>query len=150
MNRGERDSQPDRLCVTWFLCMIDGRDHAVTDEDFATGRGRGGRCESLCGHLVMTGSAMLSPGPRCVRCHDYLRARASLRTVEERIAPARHRKLGWFHRLLHRSQSPVVSLPRTPPDAVSPERGGRTPTQIGANRARNTVAPTEPNTKRVA
>lgn len=148
MDCGKGGTRTGRLYVTWQRCMCDGRDHAVTDEEFAGGALRhDGRYESVCGHVVTLGSAMLPRGPVCSHCHAFLVARASSRSAEERMGPVRHRKPGWLHRLFHHSETPVVSLPRPPQDAASPERDGRTTIPVGASDARIALASTGSNAK---
>jgi hypothetical protein len=144
VNSGQYRSATERLYVAWHRCVLDGRDHAVTDEEFARGRKEHtqGRYESVCGHVVLIGSMLLPPGPVCARCHAYLVARATLRSAEQRLGPTRHRKPSRWGRLFGRTQIPVVPLPRTSPDvAPSPERDGRTPIPAGAGSAPSAPVP---------
>lgn len=57
------------LHVVWHRCVVDARDHAVTDQEFTSGRYKGeGRYVAVCGHVVYPGSMLDAPGPPCRRC----------------------------------------------------------------------------------
>jgi hypothetical protein len=108
--------RPARLYIAWHRCNRDGRDHAVTDEEFTRGRKEqsAGRYESVCGHVVLVGSMLLPPGSPCDRCRAYLNARATLRTTEQRLGPpTSHHKRGRWSRLLGHTKTPAVPSPRT-------------------------------------
>jgi hypothetical protein len=98
-----------RLWTTWHTCSVDGRDHAVTDEQMAAGvAGDTGHYTAVCTHDVLVTPMICPPGPRCPRCVAFLRARAAARTEEQRQAH-HHRRPGVLRRLLHRAgRSPVV------------------------------------------
>jgi hypothetical protein len=49
----------------WMTCTGDGREHAVSDAQFAVGRGR---YLARCGHLVVPGSLCAPPGSACRTC----------------------------------------------------------------------------------
>lgn len=122
-----------RLLVTWHRCVIDGFDHAVTDEEFTWGASRlQGRYGGVCGHLVAVDSMLLPPAPPCPRCRAVLRANAAERAKSRRSA----RRLGRIRRLFRRMHAPAVS--RTLP-TPTPARDGRTPTP-----AKTGSAPTAP------
>jgi hypothetical protein len=89
-----------RLFTTWHTSSVDGFDHAVTDEEMATGAGkRAGRYAAVCGHEVLATLMSNPPGTRCPRCMAYLRARATLRDFDQR---QQVRQPGLLARLLHR------------------------------------------------
>lgn len=69
-----------RRYVAWQTCTCDGRDHAVTDEEFARGRRAksAGRYGSVCGHVVVVGSMFLPPARPCAACHAIVFARPEL------------------------------------------------------------------------
>ncbi|MCU1687048.1 MAG: hypothetical protein JWQ81_7787 [Amycolatopsis sp.] len=104
------------LYLCWYRCAHDGRDHAVTDDEFVRGRKAhsAGRYEAVCGHVVLVGSMLLPPGSPCDRCRAYLDARATLRTPEQRLGPpTSHHQRGRLSRLFHHDQAPAVPSPRT-------------------------------------
>ncbi|WP_153033863.1 hypothetical protein [Amycolatopsis sp. YIM 10] len=122
----QRPGYAGGLYVSWHRCVVDGYDHAVTDEQFAAGRSeRLGRYESVCGHVVDVAPMLWSPGEPCTRCLLYLEARDGLRTVARRMPPRRHRKPGLWRRLFSRSEAPAIPVPRRSEGAASPDRGGR-------------------------
>jgi hypothetical protein len=126
----------ERLYVAWVLCVADHRDHAVTDEEFATGvRRQRGRFEAVCGHTVTPGSMLMPPGSPCRRCAAYLRALATLRDAEQRMNPHRHRKPTFWSRLRGTPEPPAIPQPREHSHAVSPERDSRATAPAGAGSA---------------
>lgn len=86
------------LFTTW-LTSTDRIDHAVSDEQFYDHRPEP---EAVCGVVIMLAPMETPPGPRCVRCSTFLTARESLRGLEPRIDPHRHRRPSWLGRILHR------------------------------------------------
>jgi hypothetical protein len=79
---------------------VDSFDHAITDEEMATGTGRrGGRYTAVCGHEVLVTLMSCPPGTRCPRCVAYLRARATLRDFDQR---EQQPKRGLVARILYR------------------------------------------------
>jgi hypothetical protein len=125
----------EELYVAWVLCVADHRDHAVTDEEFASGvRRQRGRFEAVCGHHVTPGSMLMPPGSPCCRCNAYLRARA-LRDAEQQISPHRHRKPTLWSRLRGNSVPPAIPQPRERDCAASPERDGWASAPAGAGSA---------------
>ncbi|MGH3611742.1 MAG: hypothetical protein ACRDRK_03820 [Pseudonocardia sp.] len=77
------------LNTTWQTSIIDGYDHAVTDEEMAASAvaQRQGRRVAVCGDVVLCASLRSPPGPRCARCATFLRARAALSDAAERETP---------------------------------------------------------------
>jgi hypothetical protein len=113
----------EKIFTTW-LTSADRIDHAVTDEEFTAHRPEP---EAVCGAVIMLAPMETPPGPRCTRCSAFLVARTSLRDLEQRIDPHRHRRLCWLNRFLHRTSTPAVPTPRalsrrgrfhTPADAI--------------------------------
>jgi hypothetical protein len=99
----------ERLFTTW-LTSADRIDHAVTDEQFTANTPEP---EAVCGATILLAPMESPPGPRCARCTAFLAARASLRDLDQRLDPHRHRRPSWLGRLLHRDPStPVVPSPR--------------------------------------
>lgn len=120
-----------RLHVVWHRCVVDDRDHAVTDEEFTAGRFQGqGRFVAVCGHVTYPGSMLDSPGPPCRRCNAYLEALASLRSAEQRFG-VEPRKPGFWRRLLRHIKSPAVPRSCPPHGTDSPARDGRTQAPAG-------------------
>lgn len=127
---------PGRLFTTWFTSTVDGRDHAVTDEEFAEHRPEP---EAVCGVVVVFGPMELAPGPHCRRCVAFLSARESLRGLNERLGVHRYRRGGWLGRLLHGTLlSPVVPHPRARHDR--PEPPADLPRQVSAGLDSSAVA----------
>lgn len=141
------------LYVSWHRSERDGIDHAVTDEEFARGRrdNTHGRYEALCGHVVLTGSMLLSPGRLCPTCYAFLFARPTVPTVEHRIRRTRHRKPSVWRRWLRGSRFPALpaSIPRQQP-RPAPERSGRAPVPAGADSAPIASVPAGPHALRGA
>lgn len=86
-----------RRYVAWQTCTRDGRDHAVTDEEFARGRRTrsAGRYGSVCGHVVVVGSMLLPPAPLCAACHAIVFASSALPSTQR----ARPNKASLWSRL---------------------------------------------------
>jgi len=102
-------SRTGTLFTTW-LTSVDRVDHAVTDEEFHDNRPEP---EAVCGAVIMLAPMETAPGPRCARCAAFLKARESLRDLEQRLDPHRHRRPSWLSRLLHRdTPTPAVPSPR--------------------------------------
>lgn len=92
------------LAVTtrlWFIWMttVDGRDHAVTDEEIAASKGV---YRTVCAGNVLPAPLVAAPGPRCPRCVAAVRAAITRDTTPQGRAPsgnpsrnrARHRLRG--------------------------------------------------------
>jgi hypothetical protein len=147
---GEHSSRPRRLYVTWYRCVTDDLDHAVTDEAFAHGVAlHEGRYRALCGHEVFIDSCLVPPGRPCVACFALVRLR-------NRPAPpvadrARRREPSRWRRLFGRLQTPAA-LPPRPPQRVRliPEQGGRTTTSAGTGGAPTAPAPADHHARRGA
>ena len=55
--------------TNWMTCVMDGREHAVTDAAFALGhQTRRGIYRARCGHDVAPRSLSTPPGPPCTEC----------------------------------------------------------------------------------
>lgn len=67
-----------RLHVSWFTSATDGREHAVTDEEYAQARAAGTDPEAMCGEIMMPTPLMAEIGRRCGSCARYIKARKSL------------------------------------------------------------------------
>ncbi|MGH3564616.1 MAG: hypothetical protein ACRDRH_01005 [Pseudonocardia sp.] len=94
------------LYTTWHTSIVDGYDHAVTDEEMAAGGAARcqGRRAAVCGDVVLCASLCSPPGPRCARCAAFLHARAAASDAAQRATP-RHRRPGLIARLLRRGTS---------------------------------------------
>ncbi len=100
----------DGLFVAWYRCAVDGREHAVTDEDFSTGMRHGsGRYRSLCGHQVTMDTTLAEPAPECVRCGNIV-------VAQERAAPSEDRGGRIASRMSRRSHAALAAFfaPRRP------------------------------------
>jgi hypothetical protein len=95
-----------RTYLSWHRSASDGRDHAVTDEEFARGRraNSAGRYQAVCGHVVVVGSMLEAPGARCLACQAYVVAR-SLHQADQRSPRRRHRKARAWPRLRRRPRA---------------------------------------------
>lgn len=142
MTRGGTGSTPSRLYVAWYRCVVDDRDHAITDEDFARGiNRREGRYDAVCGHQVLIGSVMLAPRPRCTRCRAFVTTRTSRPIPAKKPGSTRHRKPSLWARLFGTTKPPVVPLPR-PPQRAQHSPTGRPGPVSGRGRAGVSTAPT--------
>jgi hypothetical protein len=57
--------------MIWMNCLLDGREHAVADEQVCAGV-ESGRFLAVCGRRVAPGSLACPPGRRCPTCHATL------------------------------------------------------------------------------
>lgn len=70
--------------VTWFTCGFESIDHAISEDDIATGISAGsGRYVALCGATVCVASMVCPPGRRCSTCE------AAVVLLIERDSPSR-------------------------------------------------------------
>jgi hypothetical protein len=77
-----------RLYVTWSRCLVDRKDHAITDEEFARGvRRQKGRFVALCGHELLIESILMPPAPPCPRCRAHLAARVLQQNIRGQSSP---------------------------------------------------------------
>lgn len=104
MRGAERGAASGR--VVWVTAMGGAVDHAVEQGDLAAGVGCPGRgFWSVCGDRFWAAPMVAEPGAACCRCARFLRARASLRGAEERVA-RRESPLGrWLSAVLAGSGS---------------------------------------------
>lgn len=90
-----------RLPVIW-MTFLDGRDHAVCDEEVA--QCTSGLYQTVCGAVRLPASSHAVPRPPCHRCAELLRAASHVRTADERRRPGetrnRHVRVGWWARCL--------------------------------------------------
>lgn len=88
-----------RLHVSWFTSATDGREHAVTDEEYAQAREARTDPEAVCGATMLPTSLTAKPGKRCLSCARYVQARQTLTADLFRDEPSR------LARLLHHFQT---------------------------------------------
>lgn len=124
-----------RLYVVWHGCVVDGLEHAVTDEEFAGGERRHlGSYVAVCGHITRPGS-MLSPSrSTCSNCVSRVRTAA----LSEQ-SPALSSRAGVMRRLLAWFQSPVVPSPVV----ASPGRDGRSALPVDSSCGQAALASTD-------
>jgi len=119
-----------RMHTTWVTSAVAPVDHAVTDDAMATGMAARGEFVAVCGAQFFSAPMAADPGPVCANCRRFVVARASLRSVEQRMARRRVRRHGLPDALARLvaavcgSESPAAPGPRamagTAADAVSP------------------------------
>lgn len=131
-----RRDVPGQLFTTWFLCAVDGHDHAVEDHEFAAGRERG-QCRAVCGHVVNIAAAIEPNGPLCRACLACLRPDVACGAAP--VAAGRERL--FFRRLTRRSQAPASSTPH-PHAADLPSRRSDPGSGGSEQHPRATLAPT--------
>jgi hypothetical protein len=112
-----------RAHLTWVRSAETPVDHAVTDDAMVAGMSSQGVYLGLCGARFFSAPMTAHPGPACASCRRLVVARASLRSVEQRICGPRHRRRGLSRVLaclltgVRTSDSPAVPGPRS---AVAP------------------------------
>jgi hypothetical protein len=87
-NRAESGMSSAVTARFWFIWMttVDGRDHAVTDEEMAVGHGV---YRAVCTMRVLPEPLVAPPGPRCPRCVATVRA-AQVRTARDTAPEPAH------------------------------------------------------------
>jgi hypothetical protein len=89
-----------RLWAAWVTCVVDGLDHAVTDEDMCAGMTEGlGRYAALCDDEVTPAALTAPPGRACPRCAQVLHVRSGRADLDRSGA---RRRPGLFARMLGR------------------------------------------------
>jgi hypothetical protein len=58
--------------VVWMTCVLDGREHAVREEEFAAGTAHG-RYRAACQRLLAPRALTAPPGTRCLICAATIR-----------------------------------------------------------------------------
>lgn len=92
-----------RLWAAWVTCVVDGMDHAVTDEDMCVGMSEGlGRYAALCEDDVTPAALTAPPGRTCPRCADVLQRRTGRAPVDRSRAGSARRRPGLFARMIGR------------------------------------------------
>lgn len=101
------DQSTGPLFVTWQTNLHDGYAHAITDEALAADRRTTtDELEAVCCARVCLADSFSPPGPTCRRCLAFLRARATLRPLDQRVRQEyTHRRAGWLRSTLgHRDR----------------------------------------------
>lgn len=119
--------------VVWVTATGGTVDHAVTPEDLSAGIGQAGNgFMAVCGRRFWAAPLVAEPGPTCFRCVRFLRARASMRSAEERLRVPRYRRdspVGrWLSALLSRSAKAGTASSRHARGASPVEATGRAST----------------------
>jgi hypothetical protein len=113
--------------LMWVTSTGKPVDHALTDDAMAAGMASQGVYLGLCGIQFVAAPMAAAPGPRCATCWQFVQARASLSTVEQRLGGARARRLplpascARFLAALFASDSSVVPPPRSATAAAGAE-----------------------------
>jgi hypothetical protein len=93
-----------RLWAAWVTCVVDGLDHAVTDEDMCAGMTEGlGRYAALCDDEVTPAALTAPPGRTCPRCATVLHLRTG-RAPSDRSATRTLRRPGLLARMVGRRE----------------------------------------------
>lgn len=112
-----------RARTVWVTAQGGVTDHAVLQLDLARWTREPARgVRSICGDAFWPAPMIANPGPHCFRCVRYMRARATLRSADERLAGLpRHRRETTVRRFLTALVPPktLVASPHLPP-SVSP------------------------------
>jgi hypothetical protein len=73
--------------VVWVTAFRGVVDHAVIQSDLAAGSRQPGRgFRSVCGERFWSAPMICEPGPRCDSCTRHVRARATMRSANERLS----------------------------------------------------------------
>jgi hypothetical protein len=83
---------------SWITSHDDHIEHAVTDIALEASN-YSGRFEAVCGDEVLSAAMDTGPSGRCPRCVTFLRARAEMRGLDDRMRTAP--RPGWWSRLTH-------------------------------------------------
>jgi hypothetical protein len=87
------------MWAVWVTCVVDGVDHAVTDEDMSAGMAVGqGKFTAVCGVLVTPDALSAPPGRMCLGCWVGL---CPVVNTQRAVVPVarrhrRHRRPGWL------------------------------------------------------
>jgi hypothetical protein len=73
----------NRMFTSWFTSVVDGLDHAVTDEEFADHRPEPA---AVCGIVLLLAPLTSPNGRRCTQCVWFLRTHAAPRREPDRRA----------------------------------------------------------------
>ncbi|MEV6828927.1 hypothetical protein [Amycolatopsis sp. NPDC051102] len=71
-------------------CDTDGYTHAITEDEFATGRHEG-RFRAVCGHVVLAAPMIEEPGRFDPECREALRGEAALEVPRQERRRSRWR-----------------------------------------------------------
>lgn len=102
---------PPRLFTTWMTSMTDGRDHAVTDEEFAAHRPE---VTAVCDWVFLLAPLTCPNQACCPRCVAIVRANrigvdqgayADRRSRAQGAAVGAIHPIQWFRALIHRERS---------------------------------------------
>lgn len=120
-------STSERHHLTWITADSDAViDHAVTDDALAAGMASQGVYQGLCGVLFVSAPMTAAPGNVCVGCRLFIEARASLKSMEQRMSVRRchrrHARPGVLARMAAALKSPAV------PSHIPHPRSGLTAT----------------------
>lgn len=86
--------------VVLVKSVVDGMDHAVTDQNMATGICAGdGRYTGLCGSVVISDALIAPPGRLCPRCDQQMHPTSRQHRGGSRRRGC-HRRNGPFYRLI--------------------------------------------------
>jgi hypothetical protein len=84
-----------QVWFSWITAQADGTEHAVTDEAHVAGMDAGdGMYEAMCDARFLIACQDVGPRGRCSCCWAFLRARAEMRDIDERMS-----RPSWFARL---------------------------------------------------
>lgn len=108
----------------WITAQVDRTEHAVSDDAQAAALEVGGWFTPLCDERFVAASMETGPLARCAVCSAFLAARASMRTLDERM-----NRRNWLSRLCQRRRPAGVGGEKTTrhdpvtPAGVQPSAG---------------------------
>lgn len=97
-----------RLRYSWITAQQDRTEHAVSDDEQAAASHAAGWFMPVCGERFIAAPMEAAASTRCLKCRQYLLARANMRTLDERL-----NRPSWLSRLCHRRRPSGVGGGKT-------------------------------------
>lgn len=83
-----------KIWFSWITAHDDLTEHAVSDNAHEASLAAGaGTFEALCGIRFLAASMDVGPARRCPRCASFVRARNTMRDLDQRMAAGRRSAL---------------------------------------------------------
>jgi hypothetical protein len=100
------DIRPGRLWTVRVRCVVDGWDHAVTDDNMAAGIAAGqGRYRAMCGVVITPDALTVPPGHLCPRCRTVAYPPPAPKPTGQVLARRGHRRPGVLRQLICRRRA---------------------------------------------